>query len=274
MKIFGVSKRFLRRLRFWLNIIRCARATSFQTWLGIVFSSTIDTIACSVYPPLAASPRAYVSGVFYLKNHDAYFYVRKLTDDLYNVLPGREGDVCELILKSLVTGDVFIDVGANVGYYSILAAKIVGSAGEVVALEPVSETAKILGLNINLNGLTNVKVVPKAAWSTFSFLKIYVPGKYYGMASSVKRHGTTSFTCQALPLDEMTKEIKRIKLMKIDVEGSEYQVLIGARETLRKTRHVIMEVSENSNEIERVLKNAGFEIETLRFPTYIHAERS
>lgn len=114
--------------------------------------------------------------------------------------------------------------------------------GQVIALEPIPDTVKVLDLNIKLNNLTNIKVIPKAAWSNSSLLNIYLPEGYYGWASPVKWHGSKSFTLKAVPLDDVSKKIPAIKLLKIDVEGSEYHVLIGAKETLKKTKHVVMEV--------------------------------
>ena len=61
----------------------------------------------------------------------------------YSVMPGREGDVNELILNALSEATLFIDIGANVGYYSVLAGKIIGNSGQVISVEPMPSTAKI-----------------------------------------------------------------------------------------------------------------------------------
>jgi FkbM family methyltransferase len=274
MRIITIVRRPLDRFRFWFKILRYGRGTTIKTWLGIFFSSIIDTFAYSICPALVLSPKVYVSGIVYFKNYDVYFYVRRFSDDLYNVTPRREGCVNELILKCLSKGDVFIDVGANIGYYSILAGKIVGEKGQVIALEPISETVKVLDLNIKLNNLENIRVIPKAAWSDSSLLNVYLPEGYYGWASAVKLHGSKFFTLEAVSLDDVSKKIPAVKLLKIDVEGAEYQVLIGARETLKKTKHIIMEISENSDEIRRTLEEAEFKIWKLAFTTHIHAQRS
>ncbi|RLI40468.1 hypothetical protein DRO59_09235 [Candidatus Bathyarchaeota archaeon] len=144
----------------------------------------------------------------------------------------------------------------------------------MIALEPVPGTVKVLNLNINLNGLRNIKVIPKAAWIGSSLLTIYLPKGYYGWASPVRWHGSKSFTVEAVPLDDICKKIPAIKLLKIDVEGSEDQVLKGAKETLKKTKHIVLEVSGNSDEIRRILREATFKIRKLKFATYIHAQKS
>lgn len=274
MKVLTIPRRLLGRFRLWLRILEHGRGTTLKMQLGLIFSSIIDAFAYSIYPPLALSPKVYVSGIVYFKNYGVYFYVRRFSDDLYSVMPGREGDVNELILKCLSEGDVFVDVGANIGYYSVLAGKIVGEEGQVIALEPIPDTVKVLKLNVNLNNLKNIKVIGKAAWSNSSLLNVYLPEGYYGWASPVKWHGSKSFTLKAVSLDDVSKKIPAIKLLKIDVEGSEYQVLVGAKETLKKTKHVVMEISENSDEIQRMLEEATFNIRRLKFTTYIHALKS
>jgi FkbM family methyltransferase len=271
MKVPTIPRRFLDRFRFWMKILKHGKGTNPKVQLGLILSSIIDTLTYSIYPLLALSPKIYASGIVYFKNYGVYFYVRKSSDDLYNIMPGREGDVNTLILKSLSEGDVFIDVGANVGYYSILAGKIVGERGQVIALEPVPNTVKVLDLNIKLNNLKNIKTIPKAAWSNSSLLNIYLPRGYYGWASPVKWHGSNFFTVNAMSLDDVSKKISAIKLLKIDVEGSEYQVLMGAKETLEKTKHIVIEVSENLDKIQRILREAEFQIQELKFTKYIHA---
>lgn len=272
--MLNIIRRLHGRFRFWFKILNRVRGTTFKMQLGLILSSIIDTFAYLVYPPLALSPKVYVSGVVRFKDYTVYFYVRKFSDDLYNITPEREGDVNELILKSLSKDDVFIDVGANIGYYSILAGKIVGEKGQVIALEPIPDTVKVLNLNIELNNLRNIKVIPKAAWSDSSLLTIYVPEGYYGWASPMKQHRSKSFRLKAVSLDDISKKIPIIKLLKIDVEGSEYQVLIGAKETLKKTKHIFMEISEKSDEIRRMLEEATFKIRKLKFATYIYAQKS
>jgi FkbM family methyltransferase len=274
MKVPTIPRRFLDRFRFWMKILKHGRGTRPKVQLGLILSSILDILTYSICPLLALSPKVYVSGIVHFKDYDVYFYVRRFTDDLYNVMPGREGDVNTLILKSLSEGDVFIDVGANIGYYSILAGKIVGERGQVIALEPVPNTVKVLDLNIKLNNLKNIKTIPKAAWSNSSLLNIYLPGGYYGWASHIKLHESKILHTKAVPLDDVSKKIPAIKLLKIDVEGSEYQVLIGAKETLKKTKNVVMEVSENSDVIQRILKEATFKIRKLKFTTYIHAQKN
>ena len=122
--------------------------------LGLILSAFIDILLNTVTSS-PTNPKVYISGVIYAKDYGVYFYIRGFTDDLYSVMPGREGDVNKLILSCLKDGDIFIDVGANIGYYSVLVGKIVGESGQVISVEPIPTTAKVLKYNVKLNKLKN-----------------------------------------------------------------------------------------------------------------------
>ena len=91
--------------------------------LGMILSAFIDILLNTVTPSLATLPKVYISGITYSKTYGAHFYVRAFSDDLYSVMPEREGDVNESISSCLKEGDIFVDIGANIGYYSVLVAK-------------------------------------------------------------------------------------------------------------------------------------------------------
>jgi len=205
MRIFRIVTREFTRLMFWFRIIKNGNGTSLKMQSGLILSALLDASLYLICPRLAALPKVYVSGIVYFKNFNVYFYVRGFSDDLYSVMPGREGDVNELILKCLEERDIFIDIGANVGYYSILAGKLVGDKGQVISIEPVANTAEVLKINVKLNDLKNIKVIPKAAWSNRSLIAIYLPENYYGWASPVKLHGGKSVTVEAIPVDIVCK---------------------------------------------------------------------
>jgi len=262
------------RLKLWFKILRKVSGTGVKMQLGLFLSAIIDTFFCLVCPSRASSFKVYVSGLVRIKDYNVYFFLRKSSDDILNVLPGRELDVHDLILGLLEKNDTFVDVGANVGYYSILASKIVGKKGQVISIEPVPSTAEALNLNVKINNSRNIKIVPKVAWKSKSIVTVCVPEGHYGWASTRTRwQGSESFTVEAMPLDDVCNELVSIKLIKIDTEGSEYQVLQGAQETLKKTRYIILELSKDSNRIMRVLEEASFKIRKLRFPRYIIAEK-
>ena len=274
MGIPSIAARALTRLMFWFNIFKKVRGVSIKMQLGMILSAFVDVLLNAVTPSLAALPRVYVSGTVYSKSYDVYFYVRAFSDDLYSVMPEREGDVNELILNCLKKGDLFVDVGANIGYYSVLVGKIVGENGRVISVEPIPNTTKVLNFNLELNNLRNVKVVQKAAWSDNGTVTMYIPKGYFGMASVYKPSGATDvLTVKRAPLDGIF-EASRVDLLKIDTEGSEYPVLVGARKILKKTKYVILEASQEKDKIVRLLGEEGFKIRKLKFTTYIFAYRN
>lgn len=262
------------RLKLWFKILKNVNGTSVKVQLGLIFSAIIDTFFCLVCPSRVSSFKVYVSGVVYIKNYNVYFFLRKFSDDILHVLPGMELDVHDLILGLLEENDTFVDVGANVGYYSILASRIVGEKGQVISIEPYPSTAEVLGLNVRINNLRNIRLVPKVAWSKKSTISMHVPTGHYGWATTYgKWRESESCSVEAMPLDAICEEVASVKLLKIDVEGSEYQVLRGARETLKKARYVILEVSRDTDRVMRLLGRASFKIYRLKYPRYVYAKR-
>jgi FkbM family methyltransferase len=260
---------FLRAM-IWLKILKRLQGTSVKFEFGLLSSAIVDTLTFGLRP--VASPRSYFSVIVRCKKFNCYWQVRKGTDDIYNVMPEREGDVDKLIRNNLKPGDTFIDIGSNIGYYTVLAAHLVGSEGKVVAIEPVPETVKVLRANCNLNHLRNVEILPTALWSYECVMPIYFSKGAFGMAS-VTKLGEDSTLTKAVPLDSISQSWNTIKMMKIDAEGAEYQILRGCYETLKRTKYVILECSEDCNEIMSLLSENGFSIRKMDFTTYILAKR-
>jgi FkbM family methyltransferase len=257
----------------WLNILANMRGIYLKTEVGLFLSSLLDLIFTLTGSSTAALPKTYISGIVYLKPYKVHFNVRAFTDDLYAVLPGREEDVNELILSSLHKGDVFLDIGANIGYYSVLAARIVGTEGEVISVEPTPATAVVLNANLKLNGLKNVTVIQKAAWNRSGYLSYYIPKGFFGWASIQKPAGNAQkLEVETFCLDDLPS-IRKVNFIKIDAEGAEYQILQGATKTLDKAQFVVLEVSENETEMTRLLIKKGFSVRKMKFSTYFVAKK-
>lgn len=156
----------------------------------------------------------------------------------YNKL---EVSVSNVINKILNEGDVFIDVGAYIGYYSILARESVGDTGKVIAFEPHPENYKRLLKNIRLNSWDNV-IAENIALSDKKE-KVYL--------SPFLNSDFTSFSIipskgefvevEAIPFDEYAKKHNvKPDLIKIDAEGAEFKILKGMKETLQKYHPIII----------------------------------
>jgi FkbM family methyltransferase len=142
-----------------------------------------------------------------------------------------------LIASILEPGDVFVDVGANIGYYSLLASSLVGSEGKVVAIEPSPAIFAQLQDNATANGARNIRLVNVAASDADGELLLYGGTRWNRGASSTVVHAADQqpeARVTAAPLDELLlpEELERLALLKIDIEGGELSVLQRLFKTL------------------------------------------
>jgi len=187
----------------------------------------------------------------------------------------------ELFKKMAQDGKVVVDIGANIGYYTLIAAKLVGSKGTVYAFEPEPSNYKLLYKNIQANGYTNIIAVQKAVSKTNGKTKFYVDAATTDVSSFAKdnvlKH-SKNLDClevETITLDdffERTVGDDRIDLMKIDVEGAEELVVDGAERVLRNNSlKILMEfmpdqlrnVGTDPLQLLYKLQNYGFEIRLL-----------
>jgi len=265
-------ERLKSRIYFWLKVLKNFRGltlgSEFNLWISVLIDSFLYAFSSTRF-----NPRLVLKGLFlYRVKRLGIIVVRGGTDDLYNMVPGREGDVDMFIRSCLNNGSVFVDVGANVGYYTLIASKLVDSSGRVYAIEPIPSTATILRANVKLNKCFNVIVHEVAAYSSKGKLTLRVPGLWYGSAS-ILQNGL-SITVNAAMLDELLQNEIFVDCIKIDVEGAELEVLRGARNVLNRTKYLVLEISRDVTEILEELRKAGFECRKAHFTTYILCKQS
>jgi FkbM family methyltransferase len=171
---------------------------------------------------------------------------------------------------------VFIDVGANLGKYTIAVARELGNKGVVVAIEPNPDVYERLLLNIKLNRLTNVIPLNVAADSQNRKVHLFVNSIYHGSSSLLAKEKELPFIeVTAKRLDDIISELgiySGIRLVKIDVEGWEAEVLKGMREILRSCRpKIIFEAWDESHlrDVEEELKEFGYEIRPIAEFNYL-----
>lgn len=182
-----------------------------------------------------------------------------------------EPDISHWIDTTLRPGDGFIDIGANIGYYSLLAAKKVGTRGVVVAIEASPPIYSTLTWHMRFNRRRNVRTVQAAAMAKRSIVRLFAGNPdNIGKTSTIPRTGEC-VDVQGLPLSEILEEneIKRARIIKIDVEGAELHVLHGLLPLLdgmRPDLEIVMEVSpslmpgamQSAEEIFSIMQEHGF----------------
>ena len=135
------------------------------------------------------------------------------------------------------SNEVVVDLGANIGEYTIMAAK---QAKNVIAFEPNKRAVDFLNKNIELNKLTNVQVIPKAAHSKTGTITLYsIPGT--NTRDSICLFNKGKYFSESITLDEALKD-KRIDIIKMDIEGAEFEALKGAENTLKNKPRIIAEL--------------------------------
>jgi FkbM family methyltransferase len=182
------------------------------------------------------------------------------------IYPGDETS-CTLLLSGLyepnefywlngclMPGQTFIDIGANLGLYTIFAAKKVGPCGTVVAIEPSSREFARLKANVELNELSNVRVLRVATSNHSGEADLLVAEEAHSGHNTLGDFGYPIMArgkerVRAMRLDEIVRELglTRVDVVKIDVEGAEYATLQGAADTVERFKPIILlEVSDRA----------------------------
>jgi len=156
------------------------------------------------------------------------------------------------------TGDNVVDCGAHIGKYTILASKLVGKDGHVVAIEPSLENYEALLVNLKLNRCENVVPMNRAAWREDEEVTLWVSQST--ATHSLKQawdeeralwpaNKRESVNVRGLRLDDLLKTMVRIDWLKLDVEGAESEVLQGATECIKKGKilNIIVESGDEAS---------------------------
>lgn len=156
----------------------------------------------------------------------------------------------EMMGRILKSGDVFVDAGANIGWHTVIGAKIVGPTGRVLAFEPEPRNAALLRKNVAHNALTNVEVIEEALTEKPGVMKLHLAEGNWGDhilgLETESRRSTVDVTCTTID-DSLAKrgiDASRLRLIKFDIQGSEVDALKGMKQTLSRHRMpIILEYS-------------------------------
>lgn len=147
-----------------------------------------------------------------------------------------EAEVTQYLTSIIQSGQTVVDVGAHIGYYTVLFANLVGSAGQVIACEPESAAQFYLRNNINSNSLNQVQFQPVALYDRLSEYDVSGRGKL-----TIGSHGGGS-EIRTVVFDDQRDNwgISKVHLVKVDVEGAEWHVLRGMEKTILRDRPVLV----------------------------------
>lgn len=182
-----------------------------------------------------------------------------------------EPETLALVLRLLAPGDTMVDVGAHVGQFALHASSRVGPSGTVVAFEPNPRTYQRLLHNIGLNAADNVVPVLGAVGERAGVAPMKLPPEGNWGMSRIASDGAADYSALAMPLTQVLEslQVRRVDVLKIDVEGVEELVLrsIDFESTLRP-RHIFLEFipelashqGKSSSGLLTWLRSSGYEL--------------
>lgn len=169
------------------------------------------------------------------------------------------------ILPQLVKrGDWVLDVGANVGHYTLALSQLVGDSGRVIALEPIRSTFAFLASNVDYVGANNVTLFNVAATGSTVELRMDMPKSIStGMANPYQAQVSANgqYAVLGVSLDSLLAG-RAISLAKIDAEGHELEVLKGMRHILTVHRPILI-VEGVDQDVEALLREHGYKYRAL-----------
>lgn len=157
-----------------------------------------------------------------------------------------ERPVQDALQATLREGDVLVDVGANVGFFTLLGARLVGEQGAVHAFEPIPANVSVIRRNLAVNGLRNVTVVSKAVADSAGTDSIWVtdhPGGATLMSTGeVPYDARTQIEIERTTLDQWVEQagVHAIRMIKVDAEGAELAVLRGMPFLIGRFRPILL----------------------------------
>ncbi|QJX47106.1 FkbM family methyltransferase [Hymenobacter taeanensis] len=151
-------------------------------------------------------------------------------------------------LEKLVRpGYVCVDIGANLGYYSVALSRLVGAQGRVLAVEPIPDFQAIWKDNVRLSHCQNLTLLPYALGGENTTVQMGTPERdgllHHGMtkvaASNTQEHYARTYDVPMRVPDELFSQLERLDFVKCDVEGFEYEVFRHMQATLRRFQPLI-----------------------------------
>jgi FkbM family methyltransferase len=198
----------------------------------------------------------------------------------------REPLLTDCLIHSFILreGDVVLDIGANIGYYALVESQIVGKTGKVYAVEPVSSTFELLEENLQVNNANNVSSFNFAFGEKDGDSEIYVCNE--SNLCTMKKNTASSkiVSSQTVPVetvDSFLKDKRPPNLIRMDVEGYEYEIFKGMTETIKGNSRILMEFHygrpfiepADMTELFRLMEKNNFRVRFAIFEDKAHDNR-
>jgi FkbM family methyltransferase len=182
-----------------------------------------------------------------------------------------------LFSEVVTPGMTVVDIGANIGIYTLIAARSVGATGNVFAFEPGPRSAALLRRSVAANGLTNVVVEELAVARATGNAELFLVENHPGLSSlnaANARGSAQSVPVKTVSLDAYFADIE-VDVIKIDVQGAETEIVLGASRMLERDRPVVFaevwlagleNVGSDGREFLSLFTNAGYTIANVERP--------
>lgn len=200
-------------------------------------------------------------GLIYLNLHEHPMMVQVAMDTYENAKQA-------MIRRHLRPGMTFIDAGANMGYFTLLGAKLVGRSGTVIAIEPAPENYAYLRRSIELNGYSQVRALPialgdHAGTGQLQILPLSTAHTFTQLKPQYSNLPKVEVPIATLDSVVADQKLEHVDMVKIDVQEWEEEVLRGATNTLRDNPNLVMLLDmpkriEKRRAIEQILAPFGF----------------
>ena len=152
-------------------------------------------------------------------------------------------------------GATFLDIGANVGQYTVPLSR---SFKRVIAVEPNPLAVEILKENLARNDIRNVDVIPKAVTAVSGLVSLYRGG--YLTTWNTREGKATGITVQSVTLDELLQQCGNVDLLKMDIEGAEREVLSSSEGLKKVSRISVAGTSSELKQVRSLLEGLGFHV--------------
>jgi len=190
---------------------------------------------------------------------------------------------CEAVMGLLEPGDVFLDIGANEGFFSVKASKTVGVSGKVLAIEPQPELSRIIDQNAEANGLSNIKTFSLAFSDKEGSVKLSLSFSTNSGASSLFQNKVSGLRTIQVPSQKfdqwwLNQGSPQFNVVKIDCEGAELFVFRSADAALKNrfSKMICLEYHENIIgaegvwEIDDKIRSAGYILSELYSGVWVY----